>query len=215
MVTNLPLPAFCYCGSPRIQFLETISLLPGGGGCIRPWVPTARLSTRFWRALYTICTPCVHHPYTIRTPSAHHDSWLWGRNQLAINTLWRGFEVALGGFARPFFILHSAFCIHPAVALGWRAAMRDFHAWPGTTGLRILHSSLDILPSSSGGRFAASQAVWGRYGVGMGAACTNNRGARTPFRILSQTGIEAFWAPSCFRCSRLAAACNCESDPPK
>ncbi len=40
-------------------------------------VPTAWLSTRFVVALYTICTPCVHHPYTIRTPSEHHDSWLW------------------------------------------------------------------------------------------------------------------------------------------
>jgi hypothetical protein len=44
--------------------------------------------------------------------------------------------------------------------------MRDFHAWPGTTGLRILHSPFDLLPSSSQGRFAASQAVWGRYGGG-------------------------------------------------
>jgi hypothetical protein len=27
--------------------------------------------------------------------------WLWGRNALAINTLWGGFDVALGGFAQP------------------------------------------------------------------------------------------------------------------
>jgi hypothetical protein len=26
--------------------------------------------------------------------------WLWGRNPLAINTLWGGFDVALGGFTR-------------------------------------------------------------------------------------------------------------------
>src|ERR1035438_6451015 len=42
--------------------------------------------------------------------------------------------------------------------------MREFHAWPGITGLWILHSSFHLLPSSSRGRFAASQAVWGQYG---------------------------------------------------
>ena len=47
--------------------------------------------------------------------------------------------------------------------------MRDFHAWPGITGLWILHSSFHLLPSSSRGRFAASQAVWRRYGGGPGA----------------------------------------------
>jgi hypothetical protein len=55
------------------------------------------------------------------------------------------------------------------VASGWLAAMRDFHARSGITGLWILHSSFHLLPSSSRGRFAASQAVWGRYGGGMGA----------------------------------------------
>ena len=48
-----------------------------------------------------------------------------------------------------------------------RAAMRDLHAWPGATDLCILHSSFDLLPSPSPGRFAASQVVWGRYGGGL------------------------------------------------
>ena len=58
-----------------------------------------------------------------------------------------------------------------------RAAMRDLHAWPGATGLCILHSSFDLLPSPSPGRFAASQVVWGRYGGGMGAALRGPRKA--------------------------------------
>ena len=69
----------------------------------------------------------------------------------------------------PFFILHSAFCIRPEVASGWLAAMRDFHAWPGITGLWILHSSFHRLPPSSRGRLAASHAVWERYGGSVGA----------------------------------------------
>jgi hypothetical protein len=37
--------------------------------------------------------------------------WLWGAYPLAINTLWGGFDVALGGFAASFAfcIFHSAF----------------------------------------------------------------------------------------------------------
>jgi hypothetical protein len=37
--------------------------------------------------------------------------WLWGRNRLPINTLCGGFDVASGGFARPFCILYSAFAL--------------------------------------------------------------------------------------------------------
>src|ERR1035437_1812649 len=44
--------------------------------------------------------------------------WLWGRNRLPINTLWGGFGLALGGFVRPFFILHSSFC--PRLRVAWR-----------------------------------------------------------------------------------------------
>ena len=63
------------------------------------------------------------------------------------------------------------------------AAMRDFHAWPGITGSAfcILHSAFFILPSSPRGRFAASQAVWGRYGGGMGAVRCWSGG--TPMRV--------------------------------
>src|ERR1039458_267437 len=53
--------------------------------------------------------------------------WLWGRNPLAINRLWGGFKMALGGFAGP-----STFCILPST----------FALLP------FLHSSFCILPST-------------------------------------------------------------------
>ena len=62
--------------------------------------------------------------------------WLWCSLRVALGWLCTpesmpsiclvyGFEVALGGFARPFCTLHSAFCIFPSVALG------GFYRMPG------------------------------------------------------------------------------------
>ena len=59
------------------------------------------------------------------------------------------------------------------------AAMRDFHAWPGITGLWILHSSFYLLPSSPRGALCSKPggmgAVWGRCGVGLGAPPCGSR----------------------------------------
>ena len=90
--------------------------------------------------------------------------------RVALGTHEGGFGVATAWLATRIEVALMSHGGRMEVALGWLAAMRDFHAWPGTTGLRILHSPFDLLPSSSQGRFAASQAVWGRYRGGMGAA---------------------------------------------
>jgi hypothetical protein len=45
-------------------------------------------------------------------------TWLPSPEYMPSKCLVYGFEMALGGFARDFYILHSAFCIFPNVALG-------------------------------------------------------------------------------------------------
>jgi len=62
---------------------------------------------------YTIHTPSVHDPYTIRTPGVHHVKRLWGGLGVPLRPHWGGFAVVLGGFARLFRILYSAFRIRP------------------------------------------------------------------------------------------------------
>ena len=55
----------------------------------------------------------VHDPYTIRTPGVHHVNRLWGGLGVPLKPHWGGFAVVLGGFARLFRILRSAFRIRP------------------------------------------------------------------------------------------------------
>src|ERR1017187_8460181 len=57
--------------------------------------------------------PCAHHEYTIRTPGVHHVNRLWGGLGVPLKPHWGGFAVVLGGFARLFRILRSAFRIRP------------------------------------------------------------------------------------------------------
>jgi hypothetical protein len=47
------------------------------------------------------------------------------------------------------------------------ASIMDYRRRIASIIHNILHSPFDLLPSSSQGRFAASQAVWWRYGGGM------------------------------------------------
>jgi hypothetical protein len=66
--------------------------------------------------------------------------WLSGRNPLAINRLWGGFDMALGGFARA--LLHSAFHL--------RSQVFTINL-PNTTRLRLLpRGGLGALWTNSG-----------------------------------------------------------------
>ena len=79
---------------------------PDQGLCASISAPCSLACTTHVPCMYLACTshePGLHLPIT----------WLVPGLYLPCTWLWRSFGVPFGGFARPFFILHSSFCIRP------------------------------------------------------------------------------------------------------
>jgi len=106
----------------------------------------------------------------------------WDRNPLAINKLWGGFEVALGGFAPSFCILHSAFYLRPIVAL-------DGFAQP-LSGFSFQLSAFQHLPKCG---FAQLFEVRSSRFKVRGSAFTISALNTIPFSRLPRGGLGALW----------------------
>ena len=94
-------------------------------------LPAPAVSCPIWRIWRAFPWLSPRFPLGFRRPAPDPQvalGWLWGRNRLAINRLWGGVDVALGGFARPFRTPHSAFA-------------------PRWLCVAILHSAFFLLPS--------------------------------------------------------------------
>jgi hypothetical protein len=85
---------------------------------------------------------------------------------LAINRLWGGLDVALDGFAPPFFILNSAFFLRPSVALGGFA----FFILPSLEWCPIVQK-VDSEPGGKGGHIHRRYTVGTRLMVAVQSLC--------------------------------------------